>query len=359
MDPYYAAAEPGTAPAPSSSVTAPAPRARIGVIVLTTILAELAIIGALGNQWMTDRLQRRADNAGVNARSFELSWLTYAWRASSGPLATSTWGAQLLLVLTVVVVSALLVWALVRGPVTFARAFFGTWAAVIAATLLGAFVRGLVDHRSDGRLPGANRVTRAVFGGLGPNESAVVASFALGFVVALIVAAVAVTTRRKPEAPTAEGPPVFPEYSAPRPSEPPAYLPPWQDSHYGPPPPRPSEEEQRTTRIPYLAGDEPGGAGPGDGEATTQLPRLPEEQPVEQRAPDGEGEHTQAMAPPEGESERTQAMSTTAGTPSDEPATDGEARPARDADERPESESETTTRFPRPPDDDDLGHLEH
>ena len=44
-----------------------------------------------------------------------------------------------------------LVWCVARGAVSFVRTLFGTWMAVIVASLLGAFVRGLLDPFSNNK----------------------------------------------------------------------------------------------------------------------------------------------------------------------------------------------------------------
>ncbi len=185
-------------------------RARTGLIVLAALLTELVIIAAADNQWVSDRIGRNELRTNsVALRSLANSWLTYTWRLSprAGANADQLWGSQIALVLTVLVVTGLLVAAVVRGPVTFGRAFFGTWTAVIAATLLAGFVRGLIEPFGKLQMANSSRLTRAVFGPFGINQGTVAAGFALGLVVALVAAIVAVTSRRsgvQPADPAAE-----------------------------------------------------------------------------------------------------------------------------------------------------------
>jgi hypothetical protein len=270
--------------------------ARTGLIVFIAVLLEVVIIAAADNQWVGNQLvkaQQRTDREGL--RLLEGSWLTYTWRFTPRDGLTNTWWSELALILTVLVVSGLLVGAIVRGPVTFVRAFFGSWMAVIVASLLGAFVRGLIDPASATGLPGVGRVTRAAFAG--PSGSVAIAGLGLGFVVALITAAVAVTTRRPADRDLdAYGQPVGPAYvppeqpppffGTPAPSSEPSGMRPWQDQRYGPPL---RQGEQPTTQLPP----------PGSGDQqTTQLPRTPEgDQPTTQLPPPGEGEQATTRFP--------------------------------------------------------------
>ena len=353
----------------------PAPRTRTGLVVLIAVITEIVLIGGGANQWVTKRIVEHA--SGTDRRLIDSAWLTYTWRFSSQHGEDAVWGSQLLLILTVLVVSALLVWVLVRGPVSFWRAFFGTWLAVIVASLLGGLVRGLVYPHTEDLLPGTNRVLRAVFSGAGPSNFVVAGSFALGLVVALITALIAATTGRREPVPAPETPAEFADYGPPPPTEPPPYLPPWQDSHYGPQP-QPAGAEA-TTRLPTMASDE--------GDRTTQLPRAPE---GGWAAPPPDTQlQREATPPPEdlpAGPEATQAHPAAAPEPEPEPERQPEPRPEPQAERQPgvveqhtqayptvaeeqpasaepqrreEPATEATAQFPRPPDDDELGHIEH
>jgi hypothetical protein len=291
----------------------------------------------------------------------------------------NAWGAELALIATTVVLTALLVLVLVRGAVTFWRAFFGTWLAVLGASVIGAVVRGLIDTDTFRGLntDGAGRFTIAVFGPLGPSTFVVVAAFLLGLVTALVAAAVAVSTRR-PAFPGASAPPPAPAY-APVPEPPPPYYgeaaptpPPWQEQRPWPeqapwrdqpptpqPPPwqeQPSSQERRF---------EPYGGQPDAGHPTTVLRPGGDDAPTTQYAPPPGGSPGGA---PTGAGSPGGAP-TGAGSPGGAPPTApagpaaGTSSPAQAQPPEPRStgqppagpsSGEPTIQFPRPPDDEDL-----
>src|SRR6201999_1036258 len=117
--------------------------ARVWVVALTVVLVELIVILAGGNTWTTPKIidaERRANSRLL--ANFEGSLTTFSWRWSPSPLDHhNVLLGQVLMIATVLVGSVLLFIAVVHGPITFWRAFFGTWTAVIVATLLGAGVR--------------------------------------------------------------------------------------------------------------------------------------------------------------------------------------------------------------------------
>lgn len=177
---------------------------RTWLIVLSAVATELVIILATANQWLSDRIIDDLGSGSQGGQLLESSWLTYTWRFAPRAGQGDVWASEVALVLTLLLLSAWLIYAVVRGRVTFGRAFVGTWMAVLVASLVGAFVRGLIDPRSKYQLPQSNRLTRAVFSGFGPGQQVVVAAFFLGLVVALLAATVAVTTR---ESTLADSPP--------------------------------------------------------------------------------------------------------------------------------------------------------
>jgi hypothetical protein len=268
--------EPPTLPPAQGRAASPLSRARTGLIVLAALLTELIVIAAADNQWVSDRIVR--DELRTNSltlRSLANSWLTYTWRLSprDGANANQLWASQIALVVVVLVVTGLLVAAVVRGPVTFGRAFFGTWMAVIVATLVGAFVRGLIEPLGKVQLTNSNRVTRAAFGSFGVNQGAVAAGFGLGLLVALLAAIVAVVSRRAAASPA--GPPD--PAAAPAPAAPPYQQP-------EPPPPYYGNDESATTQLPSLPRDEPARRpAPGIDDATARY------QPID--VADDDGEH--------------------------------------------------------------------
>ena len=189
--------------APRAGVARPVRRARIGLLLLFAFMTEVIVIAAAGNQAVTDKI---LSNAGPHTLKggFEESLETFAWRVS--PRSNDifhVWAGSLSLIGATVVLSLLLIFATVRGPLTFGRAFFGTWLSVIVATMLGGYVRGLVidtPARSTHGIP-----ARALFSTLAPGSTTFLAGVALGLVVALVVAIFGVVTRRPDDAALAEG----------------------------------------------------------------------------------------------------------------------------------------------------------
>lgn len=214
----------GAAPAPAVSAVPAAPlrRVRAGVVVLVAVVFELVLIGGADNQWASRKI---ADAIGTEpglGTNAARSWLVYAWRAGAARGDTfHAWAAQLALIGTVVVLTALLVWAAARGTGGFGRVFLGTWTAVVAATQLAVVVAGVVVDPDIYGYP-ANRLDAALFGGPtldvtvrlrprvgppvhaplvavfgGPDGATLVAGLGLGLLVALAAGLTAVLARRR------------------------------------------------------------------------------------------------------------------------------------------------------------------
>jgi hypothetical protein len=197
---------------------------RTGWVVLSAVLSELVLIGALANQWMTTELERTVRGEVAGRQLLAESWLTYSWRATPKAHNNDLWASQLTLIGVVLLVSGLLIWCLVRGTRPFWPMFFASWTGVVVATQVGAVARGLVNPSRTG----AGRVTSAVFGATGPDARTFIGGLTLGLVTGLLAALVAVATRKPAGAVEAEPEePFFP------PRQPPPY--------YG---------EQPTTRQP-------------------------------------------------------------------------------------------------------------
>lgn len=246
------------------------PRARTGVVALTAMLTPLVLIAAFANQWISKDLEDAVSGRHEGVRGLAVSWLTYTWRVTPVTHGRNVWADHLVTVVVTVLLTGLLVLVTARGAVTFWRAFFTTWTAVIVATLAGVFLGGLYSG-ADSALVHASRVTRAAFGSTAPRGTTVVGAAGLGLVVALITALVAVATRRRPR-PAAAAEPAAPPYVAPEPPPP----------YFGEPiPPTPpywaqQAEMQQTTQLPRTE--------PAD-ERTQRLP-------VEQDAEDLDIPHT-------------------------------------------------------------------
>lgn len=188
---------------------------RSGWVVLSAVLSELVLIGALANQWLTTELERTVRGDVAGRVLLTNSWLTYSWRATPKSHNNDLWAGQLTLIGVLLVVSGLLIWCLVRGTRPFWPMFFASWTGVVVATQVGAVARGLVNPAGGG----TGRVTSAVFGSTGPNAESFVGGLALGFVTGLLAALVAVATREPAAA--AEAEPEEPQFFPPR--QPPPY----------------------------------------------------------------------------------------------------------------------------------------
>jgi hypothetical protein len=285
------------------------------------VLTEFVIVAGAANQWVSKQIRDDAVGNLSFWHLFEQSWLNYNWRFAPQSNLSREWGAQLALDVATFVISGLLIFVLVRAAAaTFWRVFFATWLSVLAGTLVGAFIRGLILPSFETGVPGAGRLTRAVFGPGGPGTVAVVSSATLGLLAALVAGFVAVQTRRPAGVAPAAAPGAAPYFA---PQQPPAYYgehpsgapaaPSWQDQHFEPrgrhsvsPPPQPPvgadqpttayqpvSNDQSTTSYQPAAGDQPtpfyqptppppayqpgGGYQPDAAQPTTQFPRPPDE----------------------------------------------------------------------------------
>jgi hypothetical protein len=375
---------------------------RPGVIVLIALVVELVAILSLANQVVARNLTTYGRHHPLSFPGHAaLAATTYRWQVNAQPGdRANELLAHLCLDLVVLALTGLLVYVLTRGPVTFLRAFFGTWLTVIVATMLGMIVFALV---SPPPYPGnLTHATGAVF--LVPDGYGFVAGVVLGFVTALFAAIFAVATRRIIR--------IGPAYTEPaggyRDDQPD-----WADQtmayprgEYGGAP-----EPERTG---YGFGDSSGYGGSGYGSSAVGYAgsaaagyyasqvgesggeRRAEPQPAAQSAaqpaaepaaqPESDAtqsiprveESTQAMAPPTG----AQPVAETPGEnepgaqePAEQPAPEQPApeqpapeqpapeqpapeQPAPEqppAEEQPPADPAATQQFPRPPDDEDLG----
>ena len=342
--------EPGTATAGrvenrDVSVRAPVVRkGRPGVIVVIALVVELVAICALANQVVTKHLLNFAANHHDRfAGHLVAAFTTYQWRftAQPGDRANEPL-AHACLVLTVLVLTALLVLAVCRGPVTFGRAFFGTWMAVIVSTLVGQVVFDLVSPPPYPH--GFSALAGALF--TGPNAAGFVAGLMLGFVTAVFAAIFAVATRRivRPPAPAYTEEPRGGEYASQGwPDQTLAY--PYQDysqAGYAQGYQQPYQQPYgQPYDQPYSGGyyggqTDTGASEAGGADATQQMQGVPENEQAQ--APRNNGQ------PPEA----------TAGPPS-EPAS-GAASGQTPAEDAPAgARSNATDQFPRPPDDEGVG----
>ena len=269
--------------------------------MLVAVLAELVLIAAGNNQWVTRYV---FDHVGGTQNSLQLrladAATTYSWRVSKpGQDAGHNWLGQWVLIGTVLLVTALLVFAVARGVVSFGRVFFGTWTAVIVATEVGAIVRGLV---LDDRVYGfTNRASFAFFGQASPSGYNFLGGVGLGLLVGLVAAVAAVATRRTAGvmiAPPAPAPAPVPEPIEGAPPRQQMGAPPWfgQRQATAAPITEPAREER-----PNLSKGESGDFSTGTGRhelAPTSTDAAIEQPPVGANPTDSAG-HESAGQPTE------------------------------------------------------------
>jgi hypothetical protein len=365
----------------NGAAVAATPRARLGLLLLIAFVIEFVVIVGLGNQWVSDKIAKLDPSTFMGAGLRNVA-LVFAWRFTPRPSDHDhLWLAGLLLIVTTIVVSLLLITALCRGPVTWGRAFFGSWMAVAVATMLGGYVRSaVVDTHAQGQ---GGRYEQALFGAVSPGSIVFLAGVLLGLVVAIVLGFVGPLTRRVPEGAVAAGyaaTPTAPPPADPRPDREPAGAPggaPWQDQHYGPPAPRSSFDppppyrgedpaSQRTTQLPVMDADRPGGA--------TALGQQRDDQPVQQRAAVTEPVQQPTEQPTEALPVQRAEQPAQQEQPVQQEPVQQEQQPAQQqppvqqehqpAQQQPPVQQEhqpaqqqpaqQTAQFPRPPDDEDL-----
>ncbi|WP_375477066.1 hypothetical protein [uncultured Jatrophihabitans sp.] len=382
----------------------PPKQARTGLVLLTVLVVEVVVIGAGLNQVVAKHIANTAASHTGAVRGGWESLLTYRWRFT--PLSGDhqhIWAGELALIGTTIVMSLLLVFAVVRGAVTWGRAFFGAWLAVAVATLLGGYVCALIVD--PGGSVGRHLADRTLFGPVAPGTRTILAGLALGLVVAIVASIVAIATRCAPAA--AEGPADGPaesiftagqgEWNSP-PPPPSAGWPAggWAAEQPPPNPPPWGQDAQHTSRLPstskqdvaYDSSSGPqtkaapaGAAERGPDQPTTVLPvpdPAPNEEqmhaagppaaaepqsqpPVEQspveRSAEPEptvGEHAAEPEPTVGEhaAEPEPTVGEHAAEPEPEPT---QAMPAQGTPPQQQPQQRHgATAFPRPPDDEDL-----
>jgi hypothetical protein len=287
----------GTWAHPSYEPAAPGPmvtRGRPWIVALTAFLTLLVLIAALGNQWVTDSINRHA-NGDTFIDHIVTAITTYQWRFSprGGHDVARVWASQFALIGTVLVLTFLLVGTVCRGKGGFAQAFFASWMTVLAGTLIGGYVKAAVIDRSLLlRTPRLDTGNAIFFSPLSPGTSEIVGGLEFGFCVAVVAGVAAVMARRRePIAGPAAAPGAA--YAAPyqAPDQPPYAAPEHygqaQQDQAGQPVPAPvpaaspwsyddrsgtETQHEHTAVLPPV--EQPRGEGGGHGtEATTQLPR--------------------------------------------------------------------------------------
>ena len=244
---------------PPDDVAGGEARGRPGLVALTVALVELAIIAAAANQAVTKHSVRyAAEHPGFLGHAVA-SPLQFAWRVTAQSGAQRRYAGELVTIGVLVVVSALLAAVVARGAVTFWRAFFGVWTAVVAASCVA---RAAGAFGTTSRPTGTDAVTNAVFDAI--TAETVFAGAVIGLVAALVAASVARATRRTVDRPVVA--PAQPE---------PAYVPENPPPFYGNAPAHPDGHDATDDRTMQLPRVDPGQQGPtpmAEGETTQAMP---------------------------------------------------------------------------------------
>jgi len=193
--------DPTTARPPAPSAAPPRLyRGRAWLAALIAALVELIVIGGVDNQAvagtlrdpLTDPTRVLADYSRGAIDAATAFW----WRfAPADGQATHVWGAQFAAIGVLVLLTWLGTLAVARGSVSFGRVWVGVWAVVAASAPLAIMVRNaLVTPTAPG--PAQSKIGQAIYG-YDEFGSVIVAGVALGFVTGLVVAAVAVSSRRQ------------------------------------------------------------------------------------------------------------------------------------------------------------------
>lgn len=171
---------------------------------MAAVVTAAIIVAVVDNQSATRSINNRV---GTNPTSFhdlaERSLLTFQWRFTpqSGVPAQHLWGAQFAGIATFLLLTFLLVWVVARGSAGFWQTFIGVWLSVIAATVAGVIVRGIVYPYT---ISHGSRVAVGVFSF--PNGEATFFGAVAGVVIGFVSALVMLATRR-PASAAGEGVP--------------------------------------------------------------------------------------------------------------------------------------------------------
>lgn len=301
-----------------SGPTTTVKRGRPWLVAIVSFITLLVLIGALGNQWVTDHIAKDVVGSSFTD-NVKRAALTYQWRFSprGGSDFAHFWLASLCLVGTALVLTFLFVAVICRGKGGFWQGFFGAWFAVVLATIAGAYERAAVidAHRFLGTSSSGNKANVIFFSSLSPNSFTIAAGLGFGILVGLAAGLTALISRQTEVL-------AAPVIATGYPPAPP-------DSTYAP--------EPAYTPVPGpVAAPSPWGGG----EETTAIPRSgqPYGQPVADERADEAATADESRDEPAAASDAPQE---TAVLPSvDEPTRE----PARD-------ETQQTTELPRSGDD--------
>ncbi len=184
--------QPSTQPEQQRSIT----RARPWWVALAAAATMLVLIGALDNPSVTRSLLDNFDIESFGGR-LRASISTFSWDFSR---LSNDFGrlylANVLMDVAIIVLVFLLVAVISAGSGSFGRTFLGTWTAVLAACVVGGYVRSAVVDPKFADPNTHGKATAIFFSVSSPGASLLFAAILFGLVAALVAAVVAVATRR-------------------------------------------------------------------------------------------------------------------------------------------------------------------
>jgi hypothetical protein len=174
-------------------------RARPWWTVGAALLTEIVIIAAAGNPSVTNSLQNRLNDPNRHFADYSRgglqSIITFSWRfAPANGEATHLWAARLAAIGALLVLTAIGVFVIARGSVTFGRVFVASWAVVAAVAPIAIIVRNLiVVPNTPGPLQ--SRVGQSIYGET-QFGSVIVAGLVLGLLTGLFAGLAAIAARK-------------------------------------------------------------------------------------------------------------------------------------------------------------------
>jgi hypothetical protein len=272
---------------PTSAPLTTVKSGRPWLVAIVAYVTLLVLIAAVGNQWITDAIDRHALHVRSFADNAARAATTYQWRFSprGGKDVDHVWLANIALVVVALVLTFLLVAIVCRGKGGFGQVFVGSWLVVVVATLLATYVRtAVIDQQYFGN-SGLSKANSVVFAySAGPSTLA--AGLGVGFIVAVGAPAQGAEWADGPAREPWSAPPT----TVPGPIASPS---PWADGAEQPASGRDrgsAERAQHTSVLPVVDGpahdeesasesSEPprgeyGATTQSDGEQTTELPRA-------------------------------------------------------------------------------------
>ena len=171
-------------------------KSRPGLIGLAAAATMLVLIVAVGNPPATRSLIENADLESFSGR-LRASLSTFGWHLTDlGNDFGHLFLANVLMDVAVVLLVFAFVVVVTSGSGSFWRTFLGTWIAVIAASVIGGYVRSsVVDEKfADPTLH--SKATAIFFSVSSPGATLVFAGLVFGVFVAIVAGLAAIATRR-------------------------------------------------------------------------------------------------------------------------------------------------------------------